>query len=605
MKKKLLAKIHINWTMRRAVLTLTVVSVMIAMVAMTIVFSVASRRQISRENLSNNDETLERMEEELDSYLHELTVKMQTIYTETEMISAMREWSEEDLRLPKYYWSAWKLSSKRFDTDDRLLAMYIYDDVDSLVSSWRDQPYNYPYDLYTTNEYVNVSTLQKYVASDSFDYLISGYHNDASGKDVLRLVLKLHTYDEERTQFGYLVCDFDSLNIESLMKKYISEGEVYAWLQPVGDEDVASVGNTTQEGTGIYEKIVETVSGSEEFPVLSNEYGDFYQNHRTFENFKLSVVMLTPMSLVFSTQSTLMKSLALIAVITMCIVILISSLISKILSRPLEEMSKTVKRIRKGETGLRVKTDGWSEEIAVLGSEFNKLLDRIQKMMQDEYESKMLVERTKFKALQAQINPHFLYNTLDSMSGIASAQNCPLVSGLCQSLSAIFRYSLNISDDFSDMQKEMAHVRNYLYVMDVRNGNSVSYEYHIDPETLEDSIPRISLQPIVENALQHGLRNSRRKDKKLSMSAVHSADKLIITIEDNGIGMDAKAMNEKLEDADIKRVEMGRSIGVLNVNARLKSAFGKEYGIHYESTLGEGTKAIMTLPIERRKENAS
>ena len=211
------------------------------------------------------------------------------------------------------------------------------------------------------------------------------------------------------------------------------------------------------------------------------------------------------------------------------------------------------------------------------------------------------MERTQYKVLQAQINPHFLYNTLDTMSGIAASQDCTLVSGLCQSLSAIFRYSLDISDTQSTLQQEMAHVRNYLYVMDVRNGNTIKYTYRIDSDTLDDNIPRITLQPIVENALQHGLRNTRRKDKELTISATHKDGLLQITIEDNGAGMDAEAMNEQLAKADIGRIEMGRSIGVMNVNARVKSVYGEGYGIHYESDRENGTKAVIVLPIVKEE----
>ena len=130
---------------------------------------------------------------------------------------------------------------------------------------------------------------------------------------------------------------------------------------------------------------------------------------------------------------------------------------------------------------------GWSQELTTLGTEFNEMLDRMEVMAQEELQHKMLVERTEYKMLQAQINPHFLYNTLDTMSGIANAQNCPLVSGMCRSLSAIFRYSLRYDGRaFPTMQNEMAHVRNYLYVMDVRNGSAIAYDYQIDSDTLQD-----------------------------------------------------------------------------------------------------------------------
>ena len=236
------------------------------------------------------------------------------------------------------------------------------------------------------------------------------------------------------------------------------------------------------------------------------------------------------------------------------------------------------------------------QELTTLGTEFNEMLDRMQVMAQEELQHKMLVERTEYKMLQAQINPHFLYNTLDTMSGIANAQNCPMVSGMCHSLSAIFRYSLNMTDELSTVQNEMAHVRNYLYVMDVRNGSTIAYDYQIDSDTLADQMPRICIQPVVENALTHGLRNVRRKDKKLLIRSEHVNENLVITVQDNGAGMDAESMNRLLDQNDMKRVESGISIGILNVNARLKRLFGEKYGLHIESTAGEGTTVTITVP---------
>ncbi len=588
--------------MRRAVIGLVIGCTLFAIVAQTVVFEVISRQQIRRESLLNNDETLQRIEAELDSYIHGNIVKMQTIYTETDMIYAMRHSRKNKKRLLDYYFTAWHLSERRFDSDDQLLAMYIYDNDDTLVSSWRKQPYNYPNDLYDTGQYVNVVHLKNYLRSDDYSVLLSGYHNEEADTDVIRFVLKLHTYDGDRSQFGYLICDYSTQNISNIMSKYISSRDVYVWLQPQGDSPITQVGNTTKEESKLFTDLTKLVAtSSDSFPKFDDEYGSFYLNSRQSEKYNLHIIMLTPQSLMMHTQSALARMLIIIAVFIILVTLLFGTLISGYIYRPVEALSNTIIKIKNGETDLRAKTDGWSEELKVMGDEFNEMLDQIGRMVQDEYEAKVLMERTQYKVLQAQINPHFLYNTLDTMSGIAASQDCTLVSGLCQSLSAIFRYSLDISDTQSTLQQEMAHVRNYLYVMDVRNGNTIKYTYRIDSDTLDDNIPRITLQPIVENALQHGLRNTRRKDKELIISAKHRDDKLVITIEDNGAGMDAEAMNEQLAKADIGRIEMGRSIGVMNVNARVKSVYGEDCGIRYESGPEGGTKAIIELPIVKEE----
>ena len=588
----------VKWTMRQAILALVIGCTVFAVIALTFAFEVTSREQIRKESLLNNDETLQRMETELNSYIHGLTGKMQTIYTDTDMTYAMRHPSADRQNLLEYYWKAWNLSEKRFTSDDQLLAMYIYDNEDHLISSWRKQPYKYPHDLYDTEIYVNISHLRRYLRSDDNSVMLSGYHNEAADQDVIRFGLKLHTYDDRRDKFGYLICDFSSQNISEIMNKYISSRDVYAWLQPMGDASIAQVGNTTKEESRIFSELTRSVAIAEdELPEYGDEYGSFYLNHRSSGKYNLHILMLTPQSLMLETQNTLVRMLIVIAIIMLIVTLLLGVLISRFIYRPVENLSNTIILIKNGDTDIRAKTDGWCEELRVMGDEFNEMLDRIQKMVEEEYEAKVLMERTQYKALQAQINPHFLYNTLDTMSGIAVSQECTLVSGLCQSLSAIFRYSLDISETQSTLQQEMAHVRNYLYVMDVRNGNSVKYTYQIDSDTLQDNIPRITLQPIVENALQHGLRRTRRKDKELIIRARHESGELVITVEDNGVGMNADAMNEQLEKADMGRIEMGRSIGVLNVNARIKSVYGREYGIHFESEEGKGTRAVILLPV--------
>ena len=587
----------IKWTMRRAILGMVIGCTLFAVIAQTVAFEVTSRQQIRRESLLNNDETLQRIESELNSYIHGLIVKMQTIYTETELIAAMRRDSSAQGEILNYYWSAWRLSEARFDSADQLFAMYIYNNENKLISSWRKQPIAYPNDLYDGEQYVNESHLKRYLESDDYAVMISGYHNEVADSDILRFCLKLHTYDDKRTQYGYIVCDFNAQNISDLMSKYISSRDVYVWLQPRGDISIAQVGNITKEESRIFSDLTQTIAtASNEFPEFENEYGSFYLNSIAMRKYNLHIVMLTPQSLLLETQSALVRTLLVIAGIIILLMLFLGTLISGFIYRPVEALSSTMIRIKNGEKELRVKTDGWSDELKVMGEEFNEMLDRIQKMVEEEYEAKVLMERTQYKVLQAQINPHFLYNTLDTMSGIAASQDCMLVSGLCQSLSAIFRYSLDISDTQATLQQEMAHVRNYLYVMDVRNGNSVKYTYHIDTDTLQDSIPRITLQPIVENALQHGLRMTRRKDKELIITAKHNDGRLFVTIEDNGAGMDADAMNEQLEKADIGRIEMGRSIGIMNVNARIKNVYGNNYGIHYESDQETGTRATIILP---------
>lgn len=362
------------------------------------------------------------------------------------------------------------------------------------------------------------------------------------------------------------------------------------------DRVIAMTGEASESQCRIQKQLAKVVQSHYKSGELEQEYDGNYLIQVSQENYNLEAFVLVSQSLLTATQKTLIRTLLIIMGAMILAIMVIVLFVSQWMTKPVEEMSSTITRIKDGETQLRVQPVGWSQELTTLGTEFNEMLDRMQVMAQEELQHKMLVERTEYKMLQAQINPHFLYNTLDTMSGIANAQNCPMVSGMCHSLSAIFRYSLNMTDELSTVQNEMAHVRNYLYVMDVRNGSTIAYDYQIDSDTLADQMPRICIQPVVENALTHGLRNVRRKDKKLLIRSEHVNENLVITVQDNGAGMDAESMNRLLDQNDMKRVESGISIGILNVNARLKRLFGEKYGLHIESTAGEGTTVTITVP---------
>ena len=585
-----------KWTMRNALLVLCISSVVFALLLQTFLFHQSLRRQIRAESISDHEISLNKMQTDLSNFIHTIRGEMLTIYSEQDLINAMRDAAEQDSSMKEYYWRTWYMARKRFTKEDQVLAMYLYDTKDKLISSYRYNSVTYPRDIYKADYDDNEERVYSYVHGDRTDLMISGYHNPEAKKDIIRFVLKLHNYDADRSSLGYLVCDINSAAFTSIMAKYVDVEQVCLWLQPLDDKVIAMTGQASESQSRIQKQLSKVIQDYYQANELQEEYDGNYLIQVSQENYNLEAFVLVSQSLLTAAQKSLIRTLLIIMAAMIAAVAVLVLFVSQWVTRPVEEMSSTIIRIKNGEKQLRVQPIGWSQELSTLGTEFNEMLDRMEVMAQEELQHKMLVERTEYKMLQAQINPHFLYNTLDTMSGIANAQNCPLVSGMCRSLSAIFRYSLNMTDELSTLQNEMAHVRNYLYVMDVRNGSTIAYDYQIDSDTLQDLMPRICIQPVVENALTHGLRNVRRKDKKLLIRSEHVGENLVITVQDNGAGMDAEEMNRLLEQNDMKRVESGVSIGILNVNARLKKLFGKEYGLHIESTIGEGTTVTITVP---------
>ena len=181
------------------------------------------------------------------------------------------------------------------------------------------------------------------------------------------------------------------------------------------------------------------------------------------------------------------------------------------------------------------------------------------------------------------------------------AVNPSILSAAGMDQGAVFTatYSLNMKDQLSTVAQEINHLKNYCYVMSVRMQDNIEYVYDIDESLLKERIPRISIQPLVENALNHGLRN-KRGEKKVQIRIKRQDENLVISVRDNGMGMDAEQINESLQKNEMIQTEKGSSIGLYNINARVKILYGDQYGIHIESAPGEGTCVFIVLPAEKK-----
>ena len=199
--------------------------------------------------------------------------------------------------------------------------------------------------------------------------------------------------------------------------------------------------------------------------------------------------------------------------------------------------------------------------------------------------------------LQSQINPHFLYNTLDAIIWLAEAGEQKKVVSMVRSLSEFFRTSLNRGKDIIFVKEELQHVRSYLEIQKVRYQDILDYEIHVPEELEKYLIPKITIQPLVENALYHGIKN-KRDSGKIEVRGRKEKETLIIEIEDDGIGI-SKERLWQVRDGIQKKILTGKDIyGLYNVHERIRLNFGEEYGIDIQSTYGEGTVVRILLPCQ-------
>ncbi|MDC7287557.1 histidine kinase [Blautia schinkii] len=220
----------------------------------------------------------------------------------------------------------------------------------------------------------------------------------------------------------------------------------------------------------------------------------------------------------------------------------------------------------------------------------------------DEERLNIIRRRIEFSALQSQINPHFLYNTLDSIRGKALIDGNKDIAVMAEVLSKFFRYCIGNEEGLIKVREEILHIQDYFFIQKCRFEERFSLEVIAEDEGIYDYyMPKMTLQPLVENAMIHGLENVVRKGN-IVIRLSHTEKKLMITIADNGAGMSQEnlmKLNEKMKGQFInvnKKNSRHSGIALTNVNSRIRITFGEEYGIHYRSLLGHGTEAVLMLP---------
>lgn len=606
-KEKSKKRLELNLKMRVKILILCLGLTLFALILQTILFENSSSGLIYNQAKEESFASLQNMQNEIYGFVKNMESNMIEIYSEKDLIQGLKNKEEIEKLRTDYYRLAYNFGTSHFATTDGVVAMYLYNPRHEIISTYRravTPKHNYQTDIYEDPENQNATAVKDYVESDDTTMLISSYYNQYRETDIIRLVLKIYNNSNLNDVIGYAVCDIDSKVIRSIMEKYSTDKTMFMWLQPSGDRPAVSIGSLEGKDVDYYKEIsakIQTTSSGDVAKLLTTSKRVFFQVPQ--KKYNMDAYSLMPRSLLVQNQRALTKNLIFIALIMIIAATILTILVSRGLTKPLDKLMQTIERIKGGETHLRVDIHN-RDEVGILGQSFNEMLDQMEVLISQEYETKLLLNRAEYKALQAQINPHFLYNTLDTMSSIAQIQNCPEVSGLSQSLSNIFRYSLDMKNPFSTVAKEIVHLKNYIYVMNVRMRDNVKYTFDIDETVLQDTVPRISIQPLVENALNHGLRNTRGEKEVVVCAQVREGN-LWISVQDNGVGMDAAKVNEILEKNDINLVEKGSSIGLNNINARMKMLYGKEYGIHVESEVGKGTRIYLKIPRVKMEEVSS
>ncbi len=278
--------------------------------------------------------------------------------------------------------------------------------------------------------------------------------------------------------------------------------------------------------------------------------------------------------------------------------VLTAWLISESIYIPIKKLHDVTAKITHEDLAALV-SDNNADEITELGLSFNIMTSRVRNLLDETIKKQEDLKKAEMRVLQAQINPHFLYNTLDAILWLTESNRNEEVVDMVRALSNFFRVTLSRGKEWIRIRDEVEHVRSYLTIQKVRYRDILEYQIEVDENVLEGTILKLSLQPLVENALYHGIKNKRSGGTITVRGCLQDRTTVRFEIEDNGIGVPPEkldALRQALLQGE-KGNEIGENgYGIFNVNQRIKLFYGESYGLWMESEYQRGTKVIVLLP---------
>lgn len=301
-------------------------------------------------------------------------------------------------------------------------------------------------------------------------------------------------------------------------------------------------------------------------------------------------------------QGEFAVKLSIILLITIVIAgVLVSRSITRSVAKPIQNLCKATERVGRGDFSKYAKVEA-SNEVAILADSFNIMQGEISHLIENIKEEQNQRRVTELQLLQEQINPHFLYNTLDTIIWLAEGGQDEEVVSMVTSLSDFFRSTLGGGRDYVTIGEETRHIESYLEIQKVRYQDILDYEIHVDSDIASSMILKLTLQPLVENALYHGIKNKRGKGN-IQVLGYQEGEEAVFEVKDDGIGMTSGELEELKKSIKGEQNTSNRGFGLANVDERLRLNYGEQYGLQFQSISGEGTTFKVRIPLQDADSN--
>lgn len=311
---------------------------------------------------------------------------------------------------------------------------------------------------------------------------------------------------------------------------------------------------------------------------------------------------ILPYDSIFRKTEAAKQSVFIIYLIVFMLVLLVALWFSRSITGPIERLSNRMKRVQLGHIEYELlpgEKEPAMDEAGLLHRNFRIMVERINELINENYVKQIAIKDTEFKALQAQINPHFLYNTLESINWSAKAVGHKQISLMVESLGYLLRSSISGKEPLIPLEEELATIRHYMTIQEIRFEERLDFRTDIPAKLMACLVPKLSIQPIIENAIQYAL-EPMIDTCVISVSAEERDGRLLLRVSDNGPGMERDVL-ARLRTGEL--APRGTGIGLRNIDERIKLLFGDIYGVEVDDHEGGGARITLVLPIEMRDQH--
>lgn len=316
-------------------------------------------------------------------------------------------------------------------------------------------------------------------------------------------------------------------------------------------------------------------------------------NHSRYTGWK--VVFVTPYSVIMGKVYEIRTFTVIVVVGCLLFFILVSAQISSGISRPLNKLKQTISRVENGDLDAAVEIEN-QDEVGELSRSFNKMVENIRLLVKEVYEAQLKKKEAELRALQSQINPHFMYNTLESINMLAILKGNFEISDIMTAFANILRFNIDNKNNLITLDEEIKYVSDYLMIQKFRYQEKIKVVYEVEPGTEKYLILKLILQPLVENAIYHGI-TDKQGPGLIKISVQKENNHLRLRVIDDGLGIKSDRLEEIIKSLEQEETTgKRRSVGLKNIHERIKLFFGSEYGIRMISQAGLGTTVELRIP---------